>query len=340
MICSVARGAEIAKQWPADEFARHPLHDFNLARVYAAQETSHVSVLLRADNDFWFAPFQVRNGIATCLAQGRPMICSRGFRSSAELREALICTSQALDALLYFPLVEVAYLEAADNSWLDARAGMATWPRLPSPTICGLSARAGLLDRARLRLGVRAERRLRRFRDAEPTVRTATGLQAINALQQVESTSWKAERAQDIWSRGQGDFYVALVTSEHALVRVASVGDRPIAYRFDYRRGNEVYVMKWSFSESARSMSPGFYMLVVDLSETYAKEDVDHIDLYGSPDTLKAAIRDEGSDRLRKDIAFPGNHVQVEGLRSDRSMHDARIATAFANGQSIRSLYA
>ena len=162
----------------------------------------------------------------------------------------------------------------------------------------------------------------------------------MSAIQQIESESWKGELGQDMWSRGQNEVYAAIVASSRALVRVASISGRPIAYRLDYSLGNEVFVMKWSYSESARRLSPGFYMLVVDLPVTHAGADIDVVDLYGSPDTLKSSIQDAGADRRRCDMAFPADHPDLEKLRIERFYHDERIAAALTGGHSVRTLYA
>lgn len=235
--------------------------------------------------------------------------------------------------ILYFPLL---YPDLTTARRLLAAPSGRRLERRPSPVIDWSRRGEDLFRRCEERLGSRARRRRQRFERAGLAVRWLEPTESRYALDYVERRSWKADCGQDMHGRGQFDLYAQLAKTGAATIRAVFDGPHPVAYRLDMRAGEVVYCVKWSFDETYRSVSPGFYLLACDLPVSYPDRSVTTIDLYGSPDTLKGALA--SGVRQRWDLAWPDGSVATRIL-DERQAHDAAQEQVYRRSGGIREAY-
>jgi len=94
--------------------------------------------------------------------------------------------------------------------------------------------------------------------------------------------------------------------------------------------------MKWSYAETYRRYSPGFYLIAKDLKNSWENKKVDFIDLYGSPDHLKASV--QNGTRRRYDLGWKGGE-KIQRIRKERLIFDARLENNYQNGKGIKFAY-
>lgn len=234
---------------------------------------------------------------------------------------------------LYFPL---AYPDYVASATLAATPGIATWPRSPSPIIDWADRGQGIPARFRERLGSRADRKARRWKSSLHSI-SLTGAAARGALAEIERHSWKAAVRLDLASEGQLEYYRQLLDQRLVTMSVALLHDRPIAYRLDARHRDVLYALEWSYDARFGTYAPGMFLLADDLQRRWGDASLEHVDLFGSPDTLKVLLATGVRGRL--DFAWPSGPV-VDRLRAERQAHDARLDRQLADGVGIRRTYA
>lgn len=228
--------------------------------------------------------------------------------------------------VVYFPHVSCATVP-----------GLASWRRLDSPVISWADRGRDLLDRVRSRRGSRADRQWRRFDSAGLTVASAKGAAAVAVVDAVERRSWKAACGQSMHYRDrQFELYSGLLDRGLVTLDVAWHGSKPVAYRLDARTGRTVACLKWSFDENYRRCSPGFYLLTTGLVRRWGPVELDWIDLFGSPDTLKDLVASGAAPRY--DLAWPPGH-EAAVVRAERVAFDGATRANHAAGCGVRHLY-
>lgn len=272
--------------------------------------------------------FRVEDNRAVCLFAGAPAL---GDWSGEGLREL---AEQARDdlgtAVVYFPHMR-------RDAACSAQGRFSLWQRLPSSVLHWSDRGSGLPERVRRRYGSRAERQWRRFERSGLTVAAAAGEAAVSAISCIERRSWKAAHHQSMHQReNQLVLYSTLIGNGLVQVDVAYDDSHPVAYRMDARVGSTVTCLKWSFDEAYRRFSPGFHLLTAGLVDRWARADIRCIDLFGSPDTLKALIRTGTYPRY--DLAWPTGPA-ADAIRIEREQHDAGLLANHEAGRGIRHAY-
>ncbi len=209
-------------------------------------------------------------------------------------------------------------------------------PRRPTAQIDWSDDGASLWRRCEARLGTRAGRRRRRFESAGYVLTTLRGRDAMDAIVEVESKSWKAAAGQGMVTRGQVDLYSALLGSAGGSARVVLFEGQPVAYRLDHVVGRTLWCLKWSFDEGHRATSPGFYLLAADLPRSVEGLALDLVDLAGSPDHLKVSL--QTGTRERTAFAWPASEAARRWCR-ERRAHDERTRQTWRAGHGIRHGY-
>jgi hypothetical protein len=234
------------------------------------------------------------------------------------IREVLEVARRNLSAqVVYFPTLDARQRVTSNLQQLDDAMW---WPRMPSPVVEPPFGAGEVWTRVAHRLGSRATRRARRFDRAGLVWKELRGAAAISAISAIEARSWKSTVKSDMhhWDH-QFATYAQLITRQLVRGLFAVDGDRPVAHVLFAPLGRVVLIAKWSFDETYRSFSPGFNLLTrgfweaVDLSGSHL------VDLYGSPDPLKAVL--ETGRRPRVDVAWPRGPI-ASTLRRERMSHD------------------
>lgn len=282
--------------------------------------------------DSAISSFAVGGGLGRCFVQGAGALGE--LAGGTDAFDFLSSVQRELDVqAIYFPLLYGDISIA--QSLLQAQGGRRL-RRRPSPVIDWELGGADVWARCERKLGSRARRRRRRFEASGAEIVTLEGPRAVRSMLTVEQGSWKTGASQDMISRGQADFYAALLRSSEASLRVALESDEPIAYRLDMRVRNIVYCLKWSYVDDYRALSPGFYLLAVDLVDCYRNDGVVLVDLFGAPDMLKSALA--SGDRERFDLVWPDG-AKARRLLAERAQHDKIAAEAYNRGDGIRRTY-
>ena len=297
----------------------------------SAALASNVDLML-LDVGHSVSAFSVERKLATCFVQGAGLMATGdGPVDVIEFLE--VARGQLGVEAVYFPLL---YEDVQDAQALLSSNSGRMLRRRPSPVISWHDGGADVWDRCVRRLGSRARRRRTKFEGRRLQVRTVDGGLAADIVESIERSSWKAPLGQDMVSRGQIGFYRRLIETGEPLIRVAFDDERAVAYRLDLTVGRNIYCLKWSFDEQMRSVSPGFYLLAVDLAECYSTADVDAVDLFGAPDLLKDTL--STGERSRIDLVWPGGRVAASVL-SERGAHDRINAAIHASGVGVRDAY-
>jgi Acetyltransferase (GNAT) domain len=248
--------------------------------------------------------------------------------------DALRTASCALGEAVYAPNVTADERAAGVVRVLK---NVESWPRLASPGIDPPFNAERIWHQVLQRLGTRATRRLRRFEAAPFTCREVVASGARDVLASVETASWKAATRSDMGSvPGELDTYCSLVSDGVARVIAAFDGDRPIAHVTIGLVGTELVLAKWSYDDSYRRYSPGFYLLTRGLWQVVNAEAHTTVDLHGSPDHLKSLLATRR--RPRVDLGWPASYVLAE-LRRERLAHDRAIVARLQSVNGVRHQY-
>lgn len=234
---------------------------------------------------------------------------------------------------LYLPLL---YDSPTLRQFIDSLPGIGVWSRPASPFVDWSDRGRDVWARVVSRLGRQALRRRVRFENLLEH-RRVVGETAFEVMLEVESKSWKARFGRDIVQTRQAHICQALLSLGLAEVSAAYDGMRPVAYRLDLRRGDVVYVLKWSFDEAYARYSPGFYLLTLGLSQRWGKEEIGRIDLWGGPDMLKSTVETGRTGRL--DLVWPAGGRVVSELKEERRAHDRANMENTNLGRGVRWLY-
>lgn len=261
---------------------------------------------------------------AICVFAGRPVLGGPPDSHLCELAELM---RAALDVpVVYFPHVTSA-----------AVSGLTSWRRRDSPTVTWAEQGRDLPERVRRRYGSRADRQWSRFEAAGLTTAPASGAAAVAVLDTIERRSWKAMCGQSMHDRDQQfELYSGLLDRNLVTLDVAWHRRRPVAYRLDARMGRTVACVKWSFDEDYRRSSPGFYLLTQSLVRRWGTVELDLIDLFGSPDTLKDMVASGTVPRY--DLAWPPGPA-ADALRAERSALDHAAQDNHTARRGVRHLY-
>ncbi|MGH3936172.1 MAG: GNAT family N-acetyltransferase [Pseudonocardiaceae bacterium] len=315
---------EPVRQWwaRADQAANAVQQTLGYADAVAAAVGSnrvHVAV-----HRSLLGAFRQDEGKASSVFAGRPVL---GGPPDSQLCELAELVRAALDVpVVYFPHVTSA-----------AVSGLASWRRRDSPTVTWTEQGRDLPERVRRRYGSRADRQWRRFEAAGLTTAPVSGAAAVAVLDTIERRSWKAMCGQSMHDRDQQfELYSGLVDRNLVTLDVAWHGRRPVAYRLDAWTGRTVACVKWSFDEDYRRSSPGFYLLTQGLTRRWGPVELDLIDLFGSPDTLKDMVASGAVPRY--DLAWPPGPA-ADALRAERSAFDHAAQDNHTTRRGVRHLY-
>jgi hypothetical protein len=311
-----------------------PLHDLCFWENVCHNSDVRI-ICIQKDSSKLYSVFKLHENYAECLIWGDPFLGNIKNFCSTLFNHSLGLIAETLKKCLYFPLVYKHTFTGIAFSNSNAIG----WQRSSSPIILAAAVNEDLVARAKIRIGSIADKRIKRFENSGASIKTAKNEESMNYISTIEQRSWKATCGQDMFSRNQAYIYESLARSEHSHVRIAMLGDKAIAYRFDYRINNIVYALKWSFDESYKKLSPGFYMLTKDLTQSWRNKNIYHIDLHGSLDNLKSSICDDDMGCERSDYAWPAGNDDVYILRSERIEHDRRQLDNMKAGRGIRYLY-
>jgi CelD/BcsL family acetyltransferase involved in cellulose biosynthesis len=236
--------------------------------------------------------------------------------------------------LLWFPLI---YLDMAGTRELAALCSATVSSRRASPIIKLSANTEEVWSRARANLGRRADRRRRAFERLGLVCQHVQDPDlAIQFVAQIERSSWKATCGQDMFSRDQFSLYSSLLSHGVLLAIIVFDDGRPVAYRLDGRNGNTIFCVKWSYDETYARVSPGFYLIAIDLAQRYHANGITLIDLFGGSDSLKKSVMT--GNRRRVDIAWPNGQLANE-LISRGLQHDALVENHVKTGRGLRYLY-
>ncbi|MGI9001655.1 MAG: GNAT family N-acetyltransferase [Pseudonocardia sp.] len=268
--------------------------------------------------------FRLDVGRASCVFVGRPVL--------GDLRESSLCElAELVGTAVEVPVVYFPHVASA------AASGLASWRRLDSPIVTWADRGRDLPDRVRRRYGSRADRQWRRFETAGLTAAPVSGAEAISVLDTIERRSWKAACGQSMHDRDQQfELYSGLLDRNLVTLDVVWHGRRPVAYRLDARTGRTVACVKWSFDEDYRRCSPGFSLLTRGLVCRWGAVELDRIDLFGSPDTLKDVVASGAVPRY--DLAWPPGPAAA-ALCAERSAFDRAARDNHVARRGVRYLY-
>lgn len=321
--------ADVATLWEAAfaQWGTVPHQSLQYVRSASTPDAGGEVTVLRGDD--WLSAFVRRGDRSECLVQGAGVLPIADQSSVTAFGDLLHW--EVGGEVVSLPQL---YVDLPTTRWvIEGLPGAATLERRPSPVIDWSDGGRGVWARCESRLGSRARRRRRRFEQSSLLFDYAHGQAAIDAVSAVERRSWKATLRQDMHTRRQFAFYKGLILSGTVDVRVAYRHEHPVAYRIDHRIGDILYCLKWSFDESARAISPGFALLVLDLPECHRDTPLQAVDLFGAADSLKDAI--STGARRRVDLCWPDSPGARAILR-ERAAHDARNAAVHRSGKGIR----
>lgn len=293
-------------------YARAAAHAHGDCRVHVATHAGLLSVFL------------VEPDRATCLFAEVPALGGPADHRVCELADLVRARTQV--PLVYFPHVT-----------RTAPGGLSSWRRLDSPLIDWSDRGRNLVERVRARYGSRASRQWRRFEARGLRCASVSGTEAVKAMATVEIHSWKAACGQSMHHRDhQFGLYAHLLRQRLCGLDVVWDDDRPVAFRLDAHFGRTVTCLKWSYDETYRQYSPGFYLLTKGLVEKWGETDFETIDLFGSPDRLKDLLSTHHIARF--DLAWPPGDA-VDNLRAERTEFDRRVRENHQAGHGVRQFY-
>jgi len=282
-----------------------------------------ISAFERIDDSMW-----------KCTIPGYPLL----YEGNVEVKNLTIFLESLIKALntdcIYFYNI---YEEFSLIQKIKNVSRTITWPRLPSPIINWDYGGNNIWGEIAIRYGSRAERQRKRFEN-KLFVCESNDYNIEENLLRIEQNSWKYKVNQDLTSRiGQISYYSSIIKNKLANITFAcDHNDTPVAYRIDSHTKEILYVLKWSYHEEYKRYSPGFYLLTVDLINKWKNKKLKHIDLFGSPDSLKSIMETTRLNRI--DLGFP-NIDKVNHIRLERLDHDEKLRKNHLLGRSIRSVY-
>ena len=163
-----------------------------------------------------------------------------------------------------------------------------------------------------------------------------TRVNVIDKLTKIESNSWKSAVQQDLVTKKEDlVFYNEIVKQGIATCSILEDNQNkiPIAYRLDCVEGNKLIQLKTSYNENYRKYKPGTYLLLYDLLRM---QNIEHIDLYGGPNTIKNTIETRKIDRY--DFLY-GENSCSEKLIKNRINWDKKNWNNFIERKGIRNVY-
>lgn len=292
-------------------------------------------VLIDIDNSIVTAFERKSSNIWQCFFNGFPFLAKKNIDPN-KIESFLQKVKSNLEAsTLYFPLV---YGADSALSLFSNNNLFYIYERLPSPIIKPPFNQRVVWKRVKKRYGSRADRQKAKF-EKDLYIRSFTKIDVKEKMSRVELNSWKRLYKQDMLSRdNQIEFYNHLVKT--GLAEIVFAYDRmdlPIAFRIDAKINKILYVLKWSYDDNFKKYSPGFYLLTVDLFKIHQNAKYKHIDLFGSPDSLKALV--ETNELGRVDIIFSDNPEEADQISKERIAYDAKIRNNYKNHHSIQKLF-
>lgn len=315
-------------------------------RIYFHSPLSIEASLIQHQNKDIIVVIDTDNSIVTvfekkslhtwqCAFNGFPLLTKKDIHPADADRFLQSAISQLGGDTLYFPLV---YKTKSVLAPFVNNPCFKIYDRLPSPIVKGSFDPEVIWHRVVSRLGSRAVRQKKLF-EKQLFTESFTGVDVKENLSKIELNSWKRIYKQDMLSRdNQIDYYSQIIKSGLAKVTFAfDKNDNPVAFRIDAEINKVLFVLKWSYDDSYKRYSPGFYLLTIDLFRSVKNVSLKYIDLYGSPDNLKALIE---TDRLeRSDIFLSENPQAVIRIANERIAYDTRINNNYRRSQSIKKLF-
>lgn len=305
---------------------------FSLEAEFRSRKNNEFVVIIDRENSLLTA-FSKEAGKLECVIQGYPIL-SLEIIDERVMKRFLREVRDFLEVeLVYFPLI---YKQSSLFQIIQGVTGVMVWTRLPSPIITGDFSEEVIWKRVVERFGSRAIRQRKKF-EKNLQVRSINNYEVPGIIRDIELNSWKGKCRQDMLSRDQFNYYVHLIWSGVANISVAFNREEAVAYCIDAVVKGTLYVIKWSYKESYKTFSPGFYLLTVNLFQKYAGEKLNLIDLYGSPDHLKKLLE---TDRLeRVDICCSDLQQSSLKLKEKRLRFDQKILSNFQAQKSIKAAY-
>jgi len=308
---------------------------FSIEASLIQYQNKNIFVVIDADNSIVTAFERKSLHIWQCIFNGFPLLTKKDIQQ-ADVDRFLQSAKSKLDAeTLYFPLVykSVSVLAPFVNN-----PSFKIYDRLPNPVVTGSFDPDIIWQRVISRFGSRADRQKKLF-GRQLFTKSFTGVDVKENLSKIELNSWKRIYKQDMLSRdNQIDYYSRIIKSGLAKVTFAfDKNDNPVAFRIDAEINKVLFILKWSYDDNYKRYSPGFYLLTVDLFKSGKNASYKYIDLYGSPDNLKALIE---TGRLeRTDIFLSESPQAVARISNERIAYDARINNNYRRNQSIKKLF-
>lgn len=319
------------------EYYTSPFHDSNILDGLAKSNHSYYICYADLTDNFMFTVLRRHDKFLNCFFSSSPILSDESKINEQTLIKYLKEIEKYFRLPIYFPQVYTTtqFAKLARNI-----PEFTNWERIPSYRIDVRNLDEDLVDRSANREGRQSYRKIKKFRLLDANIDKVYPLKFRETIMEVEEASWKYQLDQDMSSRGQLEIYEAMAQSDYSHVLCAYANDIPIAYRFDYLLNKTIYSMKWSYSELYKKYSPGFYMLVQNLTDYWKNKNVKEIDLFGSIDMLKVCIADLDDYKERLDAFWSTSDSTISHLlKNERLEHDRQIIENYNKKQSIRKIY-
>ena len=293
--------------------------------------------VLFANKDVVLALKDRGDGIWESLFPGSPILFDPGAVDANYIREVLHSIANSIEAkAIYFPLT---YQRFASSRLLAEVPGVSSWQRSSSPFIDWSDRGSTLSERFRERSNSQARRKERLWSRSLAIV-DIDRHDAPGVLEKVDTWSWKRESMSSLLDNGEFEYYASILQSGAMTMSAAMYLDEPIAYRIDALQNNVIYVLEWSYDRRLARLSPGTFLLVKGLVDSWGRSDVQSVDLFGAPDQLKVTL--ETGRHVRNDLAWKekdGGFDFVDNLRRERQSHDMKLEMGLADGIGVRRQY-
>lgn len=282
-----------------------------------------VSAFIKTAPDIW-----------ECFFQGFPILAPSGIKQQTIINFLQEIRSELSASTLYFPLI---YTNGPFSKVFANTDFFHTYKRLPTQIVEPPLDQHTVWERVKARCGSQADRRKERFEKSLDT-REFTGIDVKEKLAAVELKSWKHSYSQDMFSRdNQIDFYNYLIKSGLAKITFAYCGNLPVAFRIDVTIKGVLYILKWSYNQDYKKYSPGFYLVAEDLFRHIDHKQDLLVDLYGSPDHLKALLKTTEIQRF--DAILTSNPDSAEKIARKKTLYDTRVINNYRQGRGIKGLF-
>jgi hypothetical protein len=268
----------------------------------------------------------------------RCFVLGEGFLTTASLdlsflSDCLERISRDLGGILYFP-----YLDARSSlfSLFSSLDNTLSLKRLPSPIIHWEIEDCLFVENLKINSKRRAQRCWSKF-ESRLKLDVLKGEEAVAALDLIERKSWKYGAQQSMHQRSsQFAFYADWLRRGGLILHVALDQHIPVAYVLHAKIRHTLYALKYSYDAAYHAYSPGFYLLTQGCFSLGQKDEIETIDLWGSPDMLKNRIKSGEYDRY--DFVWP-SHAYGKRLLEERGSHDRRLERGMQQNQGLRTLY-